>query len=227
MKDPTVRYAVYFTPPQTHPLNLAAARWLGRDPFTGEIHADNEAREELTAEPRRYGFHATLKAPFELSEKKTEAQLIAAVKNFAETRTAFDIPQIVVGQLGPFFALVPHSVHGPLQDFAADIVDFFDEFRAPLSDSDIARRRPQNLTPKQRDNLMLWGYPHVMEEFRFHMTLTGPTEEPDRPDIHSALNGHFSEFINRPLAITGLALFVEEQRGEPFKVHSWHSLANR
>lgn len=222
-----MRYAVYFTPPQTHPLNLAAARWLGRDPFTGEIHADNEAREELTAEPRRYGFHATLKAPFELSEKKTEAQLIAAVKNFAETRTAFDIPQIVVGQLGPFFAFVSHSVHGPLQDFAADIVDFFDEFRAPLSDSDIARRRPQNLTPKQRDNLMLWGYPHVMEEFRFHMTLTGPTEEPDRPDIHSALNGHFSEFINRPLAITGLALFVEEQRGEPFKVHSWHSLANR
>ncbi|MNE78719.1 hypothetical protein D3C80_1751530 [compost metagenome] len=74
---------------------------------------------------------------------------------------------------------------------------------------------------------MLWGYPHVMDEFRFHMTLTGPTEEPDRPDIHAMLNGHFSEFINRPLPITGLALFVEETRGEPFKVHSWHSLANR
>lgn len=222
-----MRYAVYFTPEKTHPLTIAAARWLGRDAFTGDHHSENTDWAELTEEPRRYGFHATLKAPFELSEKKTEAQLIAALKNFAETRTAFDIPQIVVGQLGPFFALVPHSVHGPLQDFAADIVDFFDEFRAPLSETDIARRRPQNLTQKQRDNLMLWGYPHVMDEFRFHMTLTGPTDEPQRPDIHGMLNGHFADFINRPLAITGLALFVEEKRGEPFKVHSWHSLANR
>lgn len=85
-------------------------------------------------------------------------------------------------------------------------------------------RRPQNLTESQRQNLSLWGYPHVMDDFRFHMTLTGRIDESDAPAIEGVLSTKFSEFVDRPLTISGLALFVEETRGAPFTVHRWHPL---
>jgi putative phosphonate metabolism protein len=219
-----VRYAIYFSPAKDHPLTEAASRWLGRNAFSGAQHDDHDDYAEMTEEPRRYGFHATLKAPFELAEKYSEAELVAAVEQFAASQSAFDIPRVVVGALGPFFALVPDRTYQPLQDFAAEIVDHFDRFRAPLSETDIARRRPQNLTESQRQNLSLWGYPHVMDDFRFHMTLTGRIDESDAPAIQDVLSTRFSEFVDRPLTISGLALFIEETRGEPFTVHRWHPL---
>ena len=219
-----MRYAIYFSPAKDHPLTEAASRWLGRNAFSGAQHDDHGAYAEMTEEPRRYGFHATLKAPFELSEKYSEADLVAALEQFAASQSVFDIPRVVIGALGPFFALVPDRTYQPLQDFAAEIVDHFDRFRAPLSETDIARRRPQNLTESQRQNLSLWGYPHVMDDFHFHMTLTGRIDESDAPAIQDVLSTKFSEFVDRPLTISGLALFVEETRGAPFTVHRWHPL---
>lgn len=216
-----MRYAIYFTPPENDPLTKIASRWLGRDAFSGTEHDDHLDFAEQTEEPRRYGFHATLKAPFELAEKHSEAQLISAFKTFVQTREAFDIPKLVIGSLGPFFALVPHALHNPLQDFAADVVDYFDPFRAPLSESDIARRRPQNLSERQRENLSLWGYPHVMDDFRFHMTLTGPIDEAQSASMRETLGQTFADFTHRPLTISGLGLFVEETRGAPFTIHTW------
>ncbi len=220
-----MRYAIYFTPAETDPLTEKASRWLGRNAFSNASHDDHEDHAEITAEPRRYGFHATLKAPFELSHHHSETGLVAALEEFAKTRQTFDIPNAVVGSLGPFFAIVPDSTHQPLQDFAADIVEYFEPFRAPLSESDIARRRPQNLTERQRENLLLWGYPYVMDDFRFHMTLTGPVEESDQPRMADVLADEFSAFTQRPLTISGLALFVEKARGEAFTVHTWLPLA--
>jgi putative phosphonate metabolism protein len=222
-----VRYAIYFSPAKDHPLTEAASRWLGRNAFSGAQHDDHDAYAEMTEEPRRYGFHATLKAPFELAEKYSEAELVAAVEQFAASQSVFDIPRVVVGALGPFFALVPDRTYQPLQDFAAEIVDHFDRFRAPLSETDIALRRPQNLTESQRQNLSLWGYPHVMDDFRFHMTLTGRIDENDAPAIRDVLSARFSEFVDRPLTISGLALFIEKTRGEPFTVHRWHPLGQQ
>ncbi|WP_173987842.1 DUF1045 domain-containing protein [Agrobacterium salinitolerans] len=219
-----VRYAIYFSPAKDHPLTEAASRWLGRNAFSGTLHDDQDDYAEITEEPRRYGFHATLKAPFELAEKYSEAELLTAFEDFAASQSTFEIPRVVVGALGPFFALVPDRTYQPLQDFAAEIVDHFDRFRAPLSETDIARRRPQMLTESQRQNLSLWGYPHVMDDFRFHMTLTGRIDESEQPAMHKVLSARFSEFTDRPLSISGLALFIEETRGAPFTVHSWRPL---
>lgn len=220
-----MRYAIYFTPAEDDALTEKASRWLGRNAFSGISYDEHAAYAEITAEPRRYGFHATLKAPFELSEKRSETDLLAALQAFAASRQAFYIPKLVVGSLGPFFALVPHAPYQPLQDFAADVVDYFEPFRAPLSDSDIARRRPQNLTESQQHNLSLWGYPHVMDDFRFHMTLTGPVDEADSAHISGVLASEFSNFTDRPLPISGLGLFVEKARGEAFTIHTWLPLA--
>jgi len=222
-----VRYAIYFSPAKDHPLTEAASRWLGRDAFSGTLHDDHSAFADVTAEPRRYGFHATLKAPFELSEKYSEADLLSAFDDFAANQSAFDIPRVVVDALGPFFALVPDRTYQPLQDFAAEIVDHFDRFRAPLSESDIARRRPQSLTESQRQNLSLWGYPYVMDDFRFHMTLTGRVDDSEATGLRDILTSEFSEFTDRPLSVSGIALFAEETRGAPFAVHRWLPLGHQ
>jgi putative phosphonate metabolism protein len=223
-----LRYALYFSPDADHPLTKTASRWLGRDAFTGEAFptpdVDGLSTEEvhtLTADPRRYAFHATLKAPFELADGKTEAELIEAFEQFAATTEAFDIPNVVVGQLGRFFALVPDRVYPELQDYAARIVEDFEPFRAPLSDADIARRKPETLSPQHRENLMRWGYPHVMDEFRFHMTLSGQVPPERAPAMRAALEPRFAAFTNRPLCIDGIALFVEPDRGADFIAHRW------
>ena len=223
-----MRYALYFTPPADHPLTRTAAAWLGRDAFSGEDSAVEaaeafapETMTSLTAEPRRYGFHATLKAPFELAAERTEAELIARFEAFCAAQPAFDIPSIVVGQLGPFFALIPAQAHPPLQAFAAAVVEEFEPFRAPLSDADIARRKPERLSETQRAHLLRWGYPYVFEEFRFHMTLTGPVDPAQADAMRHLASARFAAFTDKPLRISGLALFVERERGAPFTVHAW------
>jgi putative phosphonate metabolism protein len=231
-KDIPLRYALYFTPPKDDPLTELAARWLGRDAFsdetfpatgTGDISADEQ--REITAEPHRYGFHATLKAPFELAASVTERDLIPVAEDFAARTPAFAIPELVLGQLGRFFALVPGALYSPLQDFAASVVKSFEPFRAALSEADIARRKPESLSEPHRNNLLRWGYPYVMDEFRFHMTLTGQVAPERQAVVHDLLRETFAAHIGRPIAISGLAVFIEQARGAPFTVHSWLPLA--
>lgn len=218
-----MRYAIYFTPPADDPLTRRASHWLGRDAFSGEMLAQpiveafpEPAFSQLTSDPRRYGFHATMKAPFELADRATEAELIKTLDGFAARQTAFTLPSLVLGQLGQFFALVPGSHSLELQKLAADCVTAFDGFRASLDEADIARRRPERLSQSERRNLMTWGYPYVLDDFRFHMTLTGPVETADQSAMRAAIEQHFSGLLDRPRDIDTLALFVEPARGAPF-----------
>lgn len=144
---------------------------------------------------------------------------------FCKATPAFEIPKVVVNQLGPFFAVVPDAVHQPLQDFAASVVEVFEPFRAPLSEADIIRRKPEKLSERKRVLLDTWGYPYVMEEFRFHMTLTGPVDAERSDAMRAVLESRFADFTNRALLIGGLGLFVEPSRNAPFTVHRWLPLA--
>ena len=95
-----MRYAIYFTPEQHDPLTRLAADWLGRDPFTGAATKPPASTvlspAEIafhTASARRYGFHATLKAPFRLAEGESQADLEAAMAEFARATAPVVIPQ--------------------------------------------------------------------------------------------------------------------------------------
>ena len=218
-----MRYAIYFTPPADDPLTRRASHWLGRDALTDETLAQPAievfsaaALSELTSDPRRYGFHATMKAPFELAKEAREAELVDALESFAARQTAFTLPALVLGQLGQFFALVPGSASPELQALASHCVTVFDRFRAPLDEQDIARRRPERLTASERRNLMEWGYPYVHDDFRFHMTLTGPVERDDQSAMRAAIEAHFADLLDRPRDVDTLSLFVEPARGAPF-----------
>lgn len=220
-----MRYAIYATPPADHPLARAAARWLGRDAFTGEDHPlpptdgfSGGTIEAYLADPARYGFHATLKAPFTMAEGQSEPALIATLDAFAAEANAVVIPELVIRRLGRFFALVPNEPVLALDDLAGRIVADFEPFRAPLSEADIARRRVSGLTLSEETNLIRWGYPYVFDAFRFHMSLTGRVPKEDAEAMATELKRRFAEFDGQPFAIDRLALFVEPARGAPFEV---------
>lgn len=222
-----MRYALYFTPAEEDPLARAAVDWLGRDAATGETTSPpavpglrSDELAAITAEPRRYGFHATLKAPFRLRDGEAEASLIAAMRAFCAGEQPFAIPRLTLSRIGPFFALVPAEPDVRLDAFAAAVVEAFEPFRAPLSEAEIARRRPDRLSEAQRDNLHRWGYPYVLEDFRFHMTLTGPVDEARAPTVERALADWFAPVLDRPVAVSDLTLFVEPAQGEPFDLYA-------
>jgi putative phosphonate metabolism protein len=233
-EENTMRYAIYFTPGPDDALTCIAANWLGRDPFTGALH-EAPATEQMsateiafhTAAPRRYGFHATLKAPFRLAEGESEASLDQALATYAATLEPVVLPRLVVGQIDGFFALVPGEYSPALNRFAGDIVAAFDRFRAPLTESEIERRNPDAMSQAEFRNLCQWGYPYVFDTFRFHMTLTGRVNGEDSTKLRASIDAMFAEELDRPFAVNGLALFVEHEPGAPFMVHSHHALGRQ
>jgi putative phosphonate metabolism protein len=222
-----MRYAVFFTPMSDHPLTRSAAAWLGRDAYSGAVLERPDAvgltpqeAADLTAAPRRYGFHATLKAPFRLNDDASETQLISAFQGLGEAAESFSLPKLMISKLGPFFALVPEEPSASLNRLAEQAVRVLEPLRAPLTPADIARRNPDRLAPEQRRYLEEWGYPYVFDEFRFHMTLTGPVDDADADKVEKALHAWFDPVLAEPVTISGLSLFVEPEPGAPFHVHA-------
>ena len=219
-----MRYAVYFTPPNDHPLTLAAQRWLARDAFNDAIY-EPQPFGTLTAADvafniaaaRRYGFHATMVAPFELADGMTETDLVDALLSFCLRQVPFPVP-LRIDTIGSFFALVPARSTDEVTALARDAVEHFFPYCAPLSDKELHRRMGTDLTMRQLSLLHRWGYPYVMEEFRFHMTLTGPVNECEQHDVRSALKSHFAQCIEAPVNIDTLSLFVEPEPGAAFRV---------
>ncbi len=149
-----IRYAVYYAPRGDDALAVEASQWLGYSPDSGRSRPQprlsllpSERLSEITAEPRIYGFHGTLKAPIALVDEASERDFIDAVGRFALGQRAFSTPALKLAALGGFLALVPSERCDPLQDLADRCVIEFDEFRRPAGEDELARRRQAGLTP--------------------------------------------------------------------------------
>lgn len=205
-QNPT-RYALYFAPP---PGDFAdtAARWLGRaqPPVSPDLWP-------LTVSARRYGFHATLKAPFRLTSGLGLQDLIDAMDRFGETCEPVDLEGLELADLDGFLALIPQGDTTALNAFAARVVQDFDPLRAPLTPADLARRNPDQLAPHLRALLDQWGYPYVMDAFQFHMTLTDRLSPADAAWVTPLARDSFAAFTGQPLRIDALSLFVEGPDG--------------
>jgi hypothetical protein len=232
----TRRFAIYVSP-GTEPadtvgvlLREKAEQWLGRavsaDPVTPGVPVGwtRTAVDAMTASARRYGFHATLKPPFRLAEGRTPEELDAAVARFAAGSATAVIPQLALARLGGFFALVPGAEAPGLRTLADEAVKGFDDFRAPATDTELTRRDPASLTPRQRELLKTWGYPYVLDEFRFHLTLTDRIPDGQRPAVERALSDWFAALLGATVPVDALALFREDEPGAPFELHAVHRL---
>jgi putative phosphonate metabolism protein len=227
------RYAIYYAATPGSTLDRFGAQLLGHDAFSGQgLPFPNGMDEavpdwrEITNDPRKYGFHATLKAPMELAAGKTEAALLAACEAFAGAPRSIPTIRPVVNALGDFIAIVPSQRSAELERLAADAVRAFDDFRAPLTLRDLARRNPDRLTPRQRDYLDRWGYPYVMEEFRFHMTLTGRLPAERHETILAILRQRFAALELATIEIDGIAVFRQPDPHSQFRIVRRFELTN-
>ncbi|GBD47685.1 DUF1045 domain-containing protein [Methylopila sp. Yamaguchi] len=224
MSDP--RYAIYYAPPPESALWTFGCRVLGYDaatgapaPALGPLDVKPKRWAEMTAAPRRYGFHGTLKAPFRLSGTATEDDLVAAGRAFAQTQAPFPLPPLKVAALGSFVALVPEGKAPELARLSDACVEAFDRFRAAANAAERARRQEAPLTERQTSSLERWGYPYVFEDFRFHMTLTGALPEDDVAPTVEALARLYADHVGAAATeVNAVTLFVEENPAEGFRI---------
>jgi putative phosphonate metabolism protein len=219
------RYALYAVPRPETPLARFGMQWVGWDIETGSEVTPAEPlglppsiHAAVTSEPRRYGFHGTLKAPFRLLEGWSEADLIDAAREFAARRAALPPFLLRLEQLGAFLALCPAAPAAQLDGLASECVVWFERFRAPLTEAEVTRRRLGSLSPAQDDLLVRWGYPFVFGEFRFHMTLTGSLDTELRTRVGEILVGKLESVLTAPLEVADIALVVEPEPRARFRV---------
>jgi putative phosphonate metabolism protein len=219
------RYAIYFAAGADSALSRFGAELLGYDAYTGDdVPFPGDALRvapdwhDITTDPRKYGFHCTLKAPLALAAGRTEAELAAACAAFVGKPRPIPVIRPIVDSISGFVAVIPAEPVAELEQLAADCVRDFDSFRPALTAEDRARRKPEKLSERQREYLDRWGYPYVMEEFRFHMTLTGRLDAERRGPILKMLRTRFAGLGLDTLAIDRIALFKQDDAKTRFRI---------
>lgn len=213
------RFAIYFVPDQADAWAQFSTAWLGWDITSSQTVAHPELNNgvgpvsAVTAVPRRYGLHATIKPPFRLRSGKSRGALSRVAKDLAADIAPLTLSGLQITRLGRFLALTPIGETTALNATAARIVRDLDGFRAPASNQELERRRAANLSPAQDANLAQWGYPYVMDQFRFHITLTGKLPKDDLSKVEAALDRHLKPDLPHPLIIRDLALVGEDEDG--------------
>lgn len=218
------RYAVYYAPPRDSALDARASAWLGREAWTGRevkrpVIAGLEGLDldDLTRSPRHYGFHATLKAPFELAAWASEDGLVAATAALASSLAAFTAP-MAPAALGRFLAFRLTGAEEAMRGLHDACLEALEPFRAPITEADIERRRRSGLTPLQDERMLRYGYPYIYEDFRFHMTLTGSIAQPQvLEQVLTALKRHFAADSGEH-CFDGLCVFRQPDRKSPFVI---------
>lgn len=209
------RFAVYYAPPKGSDFATAGAAWLGWDADAGKSapHPDlGLDLDEMTATPRKYGLHATIKPPLRLTVPP--AAFLEAVEALAQSETPVNMGRLQLRPLDGFLAIVPEDQPQPLVDLAARVVRDLDAFRAPLTDAEFAKRRTADLSLRQVEMLRDWGYPYVMNEYWFHVTLSGRLSLKLMPEALRAAQAWFGPVLEHPHWLRELAVFGEDARGQ-------------
>jgi putative phosphonate metabolism protein len=220
------RYAIYFVPPADSALARFGEHWLGRAVESGaEIRQPaldglSAARlRSLTEAPRHYGFHGTLKPPFHLADGCDADELSRALSAFAARQMPFEIAALQLHEIGDFLALVPREAPPALSALADACVVEFDAYRAPPDSAELAKRHAAGLTPRQGELLARWGYPYVLDEFRFHLTLTGPVIDPgERARVADLLSPLLAPLLKQSVPVRELCLFHQPDRAAPLRL---------
>jgi hypothetical protein len=226
--DQGPRYAIYYVPAADTQIYRYGSAILGYDCYSGstvdfpeEFGAGVANWRELTAVPRRYGFHSTLKAPFFLSPSCTEQQLENALQSFGGLGHAVHTFAPTVRLIDDFFAIVPLQTQASLDALATSCTTIFDAYRAPMLPQERARRIALGLSHSQIQNLDRWGAPYVLSEFRFHMTLTDKIPARRRKAILGMLlDGLHRMHVERSVSIDRLALLKQATPDASFRVVS-------
>jgi hypothetical protein len=213
-----MRYAIYYTPQPGSALHALGSCWLGRDVFGAPMTDTVAGLEPFIAEASRYGFHATLKAPFTLRKGTTVEGLLAVAGALARKIQVVLLHELELSSLHGFLALRPRDQDHDLAELERNCVCHLDQFRADPSPHDLARRNVSALSARQKLHFSDWGYPYVLDAFRFHMTLSCQMEGGELNALEDRAAEHFAPVIGRRLLIDNITVFREEAPGAPFMV---------
>ena len=172
-----------------------------------------------TAAAARYGWHATIKAPFSLQHGVDTEAIPAAFQAWAQGRAALTLPPLALRNMGDYLALTPNAPSSALQEMALDCVRALHPLARPLTDQQIAQRRLTPLTPVQDAMLLQWGYPFVGDAFQWHMTLTGSLKglvESEVQMLQDAALAWFAPVLNQAVELDAICWFVEPEAGGDF-----------
>lgn len=212
------RYAIYYTPAES-PFAQFGASWLGWDAVAGKACAHPDVgplpvvHSEITKRPRKYGFHATLKPPFPLAEGMSEDELRQATEDLSRKFNKVSLKGLQLSRMGRTLALMPTGHLEDLTHMASELVQKLDRFRRPPSEEELARRRKPNLSARHLELLERWGYPYVLDEFRFHMTLSGPLPAKHLDEIEAVLSAAIEPHLPQPFIINDISLVGERPDG--------------
>jgi putative phosphonate metabolism protein len=218
--SPDARVAVYYAPLADDPLSVAASAWLGRDPASDVPVPQPDVANiaEVTAEPRLYGFHATLKPPMRLAGSCGWDDVVAAATMLAERIAPFDLPALAVQDVFGFLALRETATSASLQALADACVEHLEAFRGQPSEAELARRRRADLSPRQDEMLIRWGYPYVFDTWFFHLTLTRRLSAAEKQVFMPAAEAYFARAIATPRRVKDICLFVQPVPGAAFVI---------
>lgn len=219
------RYAIYVMPDGA--LARFGAGWLGWDALAGcgADHPDLPGLPrplvEITATPRKYGLHGTIKPPFRLADDSSMGALMDDMAKLCDSVSPVTLGGLGVTRLGGFLALVPQGPTDALSAMAAATVTRLDRHRAAPDAAELERRRKARLTPAQEALLMRWGYPYVLEEFRFHITLTGHLPKPEAEAVLQVLSPLLEPLLQEPFTVGSLCLMGEDAAGLFHLIHRY------
>ncbi len=218
------RYAIYWAPGPWTELAAFGRAWLGGDPETGTRHQERDCLglpadlvERATRSPRRYGLHATLKAPFRLAGGVMETELSSALASFCERRRRIFGGPLRLHRFTRYLALVPTAPRADVEWLADECVTCFDRFRAPLTDAERARRSRERST-LERAYLEEFGYSDIFSRFFFHITLAGPLDPDELGRVEAALLPAVATFTEKDFAVEDVCLFGDPGGGALFKI---------
>jgi hypothetical protein len=187
-----MRYAIYFCPASDTALGRLGQDWLAASPHAPELPGiSTERRNALLVKVRRYGWHATIRAPFTPAADVGYDDVHRAVTSVAHACASFALP-LHVHRLAGFLALRPCVDGVAPKQLATTSLKVLLPLCAPPS-KETLDRRSVGLDADEVALLQSHGYPYVLDRYRFHLTLSAPAIESEEQAMREWLGPRVAE----------------------------------
>jgi alpha-D-ribose 1-methylphosphonate 5-triphosphate synthase subunit PhnG len=208
------RYAVYYVPDQDSDLYRLGSSLLGYSLREGKelpmaALPGAGAPGEYSKKASVYGFHSTVIAPFRTQRGKEG--IASAIALALSKHAPFRLAPLRLRLLNGFPAL---CAEGPMDGFQAlekSLLEALYPLFLPPDPESLGRRG--ELNPKQLGYFWKWGYPFVLDEHRFHMTLGDPNSS---DGYIGALKNYFPASSTDALVFGKVTLCAQESPGSRF-----------
>jgi hypothetical protein len=210
-----MRYAIYFCPASDTALGRLGHDWLAASPHAPELPGiSTERRNALLVKARRYGWHATIRAPFTPAVDVAYDDVRRAVVSVAHACASFELP-LHIHRLAGFLALRPCVDGAAPKQLATTCLKALLPLCAPLS-KEMLDRRSVGLDADEVRLLQGYGYPYVLDRYRFHLTLSAPAIESEENVMREWLEPRVAELP--PTRVDALSICREATPGGAFEL---------